>query len=80
MTSWHSYPSIYALGHKAVADIFVEPVLIEEQIDGSQFSFGIFETNRDMPNTELAGYTLRCRSKRAEILPLAPDKMFQAAV
>lgn len=41
--SWHSYPSIFNLGHKAVADLFSVPVRIEEKIDGSQFSFGLFE-------------------------------------
>jgi hypothetical protein len=40
MSSWHSYSSIYALGHKALAELFMEPVLIEEKVDGSQFSFG----------------------------------------
>lgn len=34
-----SYPSIYAIGHKAIRDIFSTEVLIEEKIDGSQFSF-----------------------------------------
>lgn len=34
-----SYPSIYQIGHKAISDIFTTEVLIEEKIDGSQFSF-----------------------------------------
>ena len=34
-----SYPSIYQIGHKAIGDIFSTEVLIEEKIDGSQFSF-----------------------------------------
>jgi len=34
-----SYPSIYQIGHKAINDIFTTEVLIEEKIDGSQFSF-----------------------------------------
>lgn len=33
------YPSIYTIGHKAIKDIFVTPVVVEEKIDGSQFSF-----------------------------------------
>jgi len=33
------YPSIYTIGHKAIADIFITPVVVEEKIDGSQFSF-----------------------------------------
>jgi hypothetical protein len=67
-TSWHSYPSIYNLGHKNVLDIFNEDVLIEEKIDGSQFSFGLFADE------------LRCRSKGATLNIDAPEKMFQKAV
>jgi len=37
-----SYSKIYTIGHRAILDLFEEPVLIEEKIDGSQFSFGIF--------------------------------------
>lgn len=33
------YPSIYTIGHKAIKDIFTTPVVVEEKIDGSQFSF-----------------------------------------
>ena len=36
----HSYPKVYAIGHAAVAELFMEPVLVEEKVDGSQFSFG----------------------------------------
>ena len=66
--SWGSYPSVYALGHKAIADLLLDPVIIEEKIDGSQFSFGRF-------NGEL-----RCRSKGAVIYSDAPDRMFTKAV
>jgi len=66
-TSWHSYPSIYSLGHKNVQDIFQEDVLIEEKIDGSQFSFGVF------------GGELKCRSKGAMLNMDAPEKMFSKA-
>ena len=41
MKSWHSYPSIYNLGHKAVVDILNWPVMVQEKVDGSQFSFGV---------------------------------------
>lgn len=34
-----AYPSIYAIGHKAIADIFTTEVVVEEKVDGSQFSF-----------------------------------------
>lgn len=70
--SWHSYPSTFALGHRAIADLLLEPVLVEEKVDGSQFSFGVFEANgvRD----------LRCRSKGAQLQLLAPEKMFERAI
>lgn len=55
MTSWHNYPSIFNLGHAAIGELLLDPVVIEEKIDGSQFSFGQFEGE------------LRFRSKRQEI-------------
>ena len=67
-----SYPSIYNLGHKAVLDIFSSPVTVQEKVDGSQFSFGVFEVNGES--------VLRCRSKGAEVNVFAPDKMFSKAV
>lgn len=70
--SWHTYPSIYALGHRALADFLLDPVVVEEKIDGSQFSFGLFPENPEG--------TLRCRSKGATLNVLAPDKMFSRAV
>jgi hypothetical protein len=35
-----SYVKIYNLGHKAILDLFLNNVIVEEKIDGSQFSFG----------------------------------------
>lgn len=67
-TSWHSYPSIFALGHRALADLFTEPVRIQEKIDGSQFSFGVFDG------------VLLCRSKGQQIIIDAPEQMFAPAV
>ncbi len=72
MSSWHSYPSTFALGHRAIADLLLDPVLVEEKVDGSQFSFGVFDQDGER--------VLRCRSKGAEIQTLAPEKMFAAAV
>ena len=68
MSSWHSYPSIYALGHRALADLFNNPVVVEEKVDGSQFSFGIIDG------------VLRARSKGKELVLDAPEKMFAQAV
>lgn len=67
-TSWHSYPSIFALGHRVLGDLFSDPVLIEEKVDGSQFSFGVFEGRP------------RVRSKGQEMHLDAPEKMFEKAV
>jgi hypothetical protein len=39
--SWHSYPSLFAIGHRALAELLLDPVPVEETIDGSQFSFGM---------------------------------------
>lgn len=69
MNSWHSYPSIFAIGHKALESLFDCDVLVEEKIDGSQFSFGVTEDGE-----------LRVRSKGAVMLADAPEKMFQKAV
>lgn len=68
MTSWHSYPKVYNLGHKYLEHLFNGPVVIQEKVDGSQFSFGMFDGE------------LRVRSKGVEMNPHAPEKMFNAAV
>lgn len=68
MNSWHSYPSIYNVGHSAVGEIFLSPVDVEEKVDGSQFSFGLDE-NGD----------LHIRSKGAVMNVDAPEKMFERA-
>lgn len=66
--TYASYPSLYALGHAAIQNIFFDDVTIEEKIDGSQFSFGVF-------NGEL-----QCRSKRCIITEGAVPDLFKAAV
>ena len=65
----HSYPSIYSLGHRAIAEIFNEEVIIEEKIDGSQFSF-----------SKLDDGTLHCKSKGKAQDINAPDKLFNEAI
>jgi len=66
-SSWRSYGDIYNLGHRAVESLFVADVVIQEKIDGSQFSFGVFDGK------------LKIRSKNVEMDPDAPEKMFLAA-
>lgn len=63
-----SYPSIYNIGHRAIEDLLRDPVVVEEKVDGSQFSFG-------MKNGEL-----HCRSKGKQLVIDAPEKMFEKAV
>lgn len=48
--------------------LFCDPVIVEEKVDGSQFSFGVF-------NGEL-----KCRSKGAVLNITAPEKLFVQAV
>lgn len=67
MTSWHSFPKVWAIGHAAVSELFYDDVIVQEKVDGSQFSFGIFDGE------------LKLRSKGKEFSAEAPEKMFQAA-
>lgn len=73
--SWHSYPSIYALGHRYLVDLLSEPVLVEEKVDGSQFSFGKF-TSLGLDSDVV---TLRTRSRGKDQDVNYPDKMFVQA-
>lgn len=68
MNHLNSYPSIFALGHRAIRDILLTPVVIEEKIDGSQWSMARI------------GGELVCRSKGRDIVIEAPEKMFLRAV
>lgn len=68
MGSWHSYPKIYNVGHAALAGYFDHPVIVEEKVDGSQFSFGLIDG------------VLRARSKGQELVLDAPEKMFSLAI
>ena len=69
MNSWHNYPQIFNLGHAAIAQLFTGPVIVQEKIDGSQFSFGVD-----------ANGVLHLKSKGAIIHPEAPPKLFTRAV
>jgi hypothetical protein len=63
-----SYPKVYNLGHTAIADLFKDPVIVEEKIDGSQFSFGILDGK------------LCARSRTKQIDLDDPDNLFAVAV
>lgn len=60
----NSYPTVFAIGHKAIEGLFSSDVVVEEKVDGSQFSFGIVEGQ------------LECRSKGKQLILDAPEKMF----
>jgi len=64
----HSYPKVYQLGHKAISGILDGPVDVTEKVDGSQFSFGVFNGK------------LECRSHNKQIVLDAPEKMFARAI
>lgn len=65
-----SYSSIFNLGHAAISDLLKGPVIVEEKIDGSQFSF-----TKQASDGELV-----CRSKGAAINMTLPEGLFQKAV
>lgn len=65
----NSYPSIFALGHAAIADLLKSPVIVEEKCDGSQMSF-----------MKTAEGELICRSKGANLNMIAPEGMFLKGV
>jgi len=62
------YPKIYNLGHAAVADLLLDDVVVEEKIDGSQWSF------------RLDGDGVHCRSKGKQQDPGQQERMFDKAV
>ena len=63
-----SYPKVYAIGNRWIADLFRSPVDIQEKVDGSQISFGFI------------GGVLHVRSKGQELDLSKPDGMFHLAV
>jgi len=68
MSSYHSYPKVFALGHAMIKNIFMDNVIVQEKIDGSQFSFGVFDGE------------IKCRSKGKQIQLDNPEKMFKEAI
>ena len=67
-TGLSSYPKVWNVGHPHILDLFQDEVVVQEKVDGSQFSFGLIDGEP------------RCRSRGREVYIEAPDKMFQKAV
>ena len=63
-----SYPKVWNIGHPNTQKLFKGPVVVQEKVDGSQFSFGVREGQ------------LLMRSKRQDIYPPAVPKMFEPTV
>ena len=64
----HSYSKIWNLSHRAVSGILNDTCIVEEKIDGSQFSFGVRDGE------------LYFRSKGAVIFEPEPPNIFKSAV
>jgi hypothetical protein len=63
-----AYPKIFSIGTDYIRDIFKDPVVIEEKVDGSQFAFGMIN------------YELYMRSKGKQLFLESPEKMFLPAM
>lgn len=68
MKALHSYPKVWNMGGSMIRDLFNGPVVVQEKIDGSQFSFGVVNG------------ALHFRSKGAEVFPETAGKLFAQAV
>ena len=84
MTMIDSYPQVFNLGHKAIHFLLHDPVVVQEKVDGSQFSFGVFEQGGpDWGPLEIGGsdgqYRVNMRSKGCKVTVENPG-MFDLAV
>jgi hypothetical protein len=64
----NSYPKVWNFGHPSTACIPGTPCRVEEKVDGSQFSFGVFDGE------------LHVRSRSVALSPIAPQDLFRPAV
>lgn len=78
-----AYSKVWSIGHPRVREALKDSVLVQEKIDGSQFSFAVVRDgsmgaadNMDLLVTD----RLMVRSKGADIEPMAPPAMFREAV
>jgi hypothetical protein len=63
-----SFPKVFNLGHSNITDLFMDDVIVEEKIDGSQFSFGRIDGK------------LECKSHHATVYFEDNTSMFKEAV
>lgn len=63
-----SYPKVLNIGHSGLFHLLDDPVIVQEKVDGSQFSFGVLDGE------------LVCRSRGRQINTDAPDNLFAEAV
>lgn len=68
MPQLRSYPKVYNFGHRAIVDLMDGPVVVQEKVDGSQFSAGVIDGK------------LHCRSHHNALNLDEPPKMFREAV
>lgn len=68
MSKISSYPSIHGFGHRLLRNFFDDPLVVEEKLDGSQYSFGIIDGE------------LCARSKGVPLILDAPNEPFGRAV
>lgn len=64
----NSFPSVYQIGHSAIPNLFDGEVIVQEKVDGSQFSWSI------------TSGLLEARSKNQQIILDAAPDMFKHAV
>jgi len=69
----HSYPKVYALGHAAIGGLLLDAVIVQEKLDGSQFSFTLGPKGTD------GGHDVVCKS-RNKIIDQEAAGMFHLAV
>lgn len=65
----HNYPKPITLGNPELQGMWNSPVVVQEKIDGSQFSFGIDENDQ-----------LICKSRASKINLAEPSNLFAPAV
>ncbi len=73
-----SYPKVYGLSHQSVKELLKGDMVVQEKVDGSQISFGVYPTNYLDGEMEQE-YELRIKSKN-KMIDLKDPGMFGLAV